>query len=289
MNSVDPEQIRHDRVNLVRLVKRLEDTVASKEWHEEVQKPTRATWIKTQGMLQKVKFARKLLKSVELHHALNNSSPSTSLYEYEDTIERLEVAVSGALKVLMPKPRRPPPILPTLPLPVISISTTTQNITPDVGMDIVAEDTMPAPETPLSSSKVSTIPPPTVRPAIDPTASLLPASTPTTSEKPTLPAGTPAFLQNSASLQEEMSEQLAQMAAQLKRNAMHFSSSLEKDKAVVEGAQEKMERNFDGMSKERVRLRDHRGKSWGTTWLVILSMVVAVVGFMLTFLVIRIT
>jgi hypothetical protein len=86
-----------------------------------------------------------------------------------------------------------------------------------------------------------------------------------------------------------MSEQLAQMAAQLKRNAVHFANALEKDKAVVEDAQGKMERNFDVLSKERVRLRDHRSKSWGTTWLVVLSMLVAAIGFVLTFFVIRIT
>ena len=79
------------------------------------------------------------------------------------------------------------------------------------------------------------------------------------------------------------------MATQLKRNAMHFADSLEKDKAVVEGAHQKLERNYDVMTKERVRLRDHRSKSWGTTWLVMLSMLVAVIGFVLTFFVIRLT
>jgi low affinity Fe/Cu permease len=86
-----------------------------------------------------------------------------------------------------------------------------------------------------------------------------------------------------------MSEQLANMAAQLKRNAMYFAGALEKDKAVVTGAQEKVERNFDMMTKERVRLRDHRSKSWGTTWLVVLTLAVALVGFIMTFFVIRIT
>ena len=79
------------------------------------------------------------------------------------------------------------------------------------------------------------------------------------------------------------------MATQLKHNALHFSSALEKDKAVLEGAQEKLERNHGVMTTERVRLRDHRSKSWGTTWLVVLSIVVAAVGFVLTFFVIRLT
>ena len=69
-----------------------------------------------------------------------------------------------------------------------------------------------------------------------------------------------------------MSEQLARMATQLKRNAMHFANSLENDKAVVQDAHEKMERNYAVMTKERVRLRDHRSKSWGTTWLVMLGL-----------------
>ena len=96
-------------------------------------------------------------------------------------------------------------------------------------------------------------------------------------------------MQNSAALQEELSAQLAQMATQLKRNAIHFAGALEKDKAVVLEAQEKLERNHDVMSKERVRLRDHHSKSWGTTWITILSLVVVLVGFIMTFLVIRIT
>ncbi|EKM54769.1 uncharacterized protein PHACADRAFT_258841 [Phanerochaete carnosa HHB-10118-sp] len=105
----------------------------------------------------------------------------------------------------------------------------------------------------------------------------------------TTSVGKPAFLQNSAALQEEMSEQLVNMAAQLKRNMIHFAGALEKDKAVVQEAQEKVGRNYDMMTKERVRLRDHTSKSWGTTWLVILSMVVVVIGFILSFFVIRLT
>lgn len=86
-----------------------------------------------------------------------------------------------------------------------------------------------------------------------------------------------------------MSNQLAAMATQLKRNALHLAEKLETDKGVVEGAKAKIEQNYDVMTKERVRLRDHRSKSWGTTWLVMLSMVVAVVGFLLAFCVIRLT
>ena len=103
------------------------------------------------------------------------------------------------------------------------------------------------------------------------------------------PASTGAILQNSRAIQEELSEQLAQMATQLKRNALHFATSLENDKGIVLEAQEKLERNYDVMTKERIRLRDHHSKSWGTTWITILSIMVAIIGFVLTLFVIRLT
>jgi hypothetical protein len=79
------------------------------------------------------------------------------------------------------------------------------------------------------------------------------------------------------------------MATQLKRNAMHFSDSLGKDEAVLSGAQEKLERNFDVMKAERTKLRDHRGKSRWTTCLVTTSVVVVLMTFVLMLFVIRLT
>ena len=77
------------------------------------------------------------------------------------------------------------------------------------------------------------------------------------------------------------------MAAQLKRNAIHFSASLAKDQAVVEDAQQKLESNYDVMTKERVRLRDHRGKSGSTTCMVLAIVVLVLVLFMLMVSIIR--
>lgn len=79
------------------------------------------------------------------------------------------------------------------------------------------------------------------------------------------------------------------MATQLRRNVTHFSDSLVKDKSVVEAMQEKLEGNFEFMKKERIRLRDFRGKSGGTTCLVITSILVVLIAFMLMVLVIRVT
>lgn len=79
------------------------------------------------------------------------------------------------------------------------------------------------------------------------------------------------------------------MATQLKRNALHFSESLAKDQAVVEDAQVKLEGNYDVMKKERLRVRDLRGKTGGTTCLVIMSVVAVLVAFLFMVLLIRAT
>ena len=96
-------------------------------------------------------------------------------------------------------------------------------------------------------------------------------------------------MQNSNALQQELSDQLAQMATQLKRNAIHFSDSLARDQAVVEDAQLKLEGNYDVMKKERLRARDLRGKSGSTTCLVVMSVVAVLVAFVMMVLVIRAT
>lgn len=188
------------------------------------------------------------------------------------------------MKRVAPEHKRPSPLLPSIPIPV--------NPTPEPASPANA----PQDGTPGASEAAALLPAEgTAGSLLDPDASLPPPTLPRafsssgSSGTAANQTRTPAFLQNSAALQEEMSAQLAQMATQLKRNALHFSNSLEKDKALVQETQEKLERNFDVMSKERVRLRDHRSKSWGTTWIVVLSMLVAVIGFVLTFFVIRFT
>ena len=94
---------------------------------------------------------------------------------------------------------------------------------------------------------------------------------------------------STAAVHEELSAQLAQMATQLKRNAIHFSDTLERDQAVVEETQLKMESNYGELRKEQVRLRDHAGKSRGTTWLTVFSIVVVFVSFFIMFFIIRVT
>jgi hypothetical protein len=143
-----------------------------------------------------------------------------------------------------------------------------QELNEKVEDSIPSEPTPPIPKEPLITDDLLTAP-----------SERLPAST---SNSRPVPLST-------AAVHEELSAQLAQMATQLKRNAIHFSDTLAKDQAVVEGTQLKMESNFDELQKERVRLRDHSGKSRGTTWLTLFSIIVVFASFFVMFFIIRFT
>jgi Membrane fusion protein Use1 len=119
----------------------------------------------------------------------------------------------------------------------------------------------------------------------------LPPGTPRAPLSSTTGDATPtqALLQHRTVLQEELSAQLAQMAGQLRRNAEHFSSALAADQAVLRNAEEKIGANFDVMKQERVRLRDHRSKSLGTTCLTITSVLVVLIAFVIVFFILRLT
>ena len=102
-------------------------------------------------------------------------------------------------------------------------------------------------------------------------------------------APTQTLLQHRTALQEELSSQLAQMAGQLRRNAEHFSTALAADQAVLSNAEEKIGANFDVMKQERVRLRDHRSRSLGTTCLTITSVLVVSIAFVIMLFIFRLT
>ncbi|KAH9895193.1 hypothetical protein C8Q73DRAFT_745513 [Cubamyces lactineus] len=284
------DQQLHDRVNLARLVRRLEKTIPNETWSDVAEVSSSIPpWITTRRTLQSVRHARKLLHSVESNEDAGDSVASQRYDEFRRTLDRLERIVAEADKRVAPTPKKPEPLLASLPPPSL-----VSEVSPPEAL-MATEDPsdtlLPAEPTPGSATHGLLLTPSDsavfTRAPINPSESLLPPSMPSMETSAT--QATPAFLQNSAALHEELSAQLAQMATQLKRNAAHFADALEKDKAVVLETQEKLELNHDVMSKERVRLRDHRSKSWGTTWITILSIVVVLIGFLLTFFVIRIT
>ncbi|EEB89518.1 hypothetical protein MPER_12374 [Moniliophthora perniciosa FA553] len=241
------EQARHDQINLSRLLRRLEKSVAEEPW-DTPSDSTQATWLKSEEDLQKVKFAKKLLRNVE---ASQGSSDKSS--EIRKSLNRMETFLKSVNERTKPPTQRPKPILPTLPVPVDP--SPPEPSSPD-------QDTRPPSESPetdnLLGSPSDPIPIAPGPSLVSPMPTLIPPSMPSAASKSTaIATGT---LQHSNALQEELSNQLAQMSAQLRRNAMHFSESLAKDAAVVEGAKEKLESNYDVMSTNKDRLKEHSSK-----------------------------
>lgn len=271
------DQILHDRVNLPRLVKRLEKSVSEDDWSDSSQ---RDTWIKAQGTLQRIRHARLLLKNVEVDDHGTSPASEHRYQRLRATLDQVEAFVTEVEQKAAPSLKRPTPILPSIRAPVTKAADLEP--IPVEATLIPTEDTtqsVPGANDLIPSSRTESLP----------SEPLVPPTLPTASSATSNITATPTILQNSRALQEELSEQLALMATQLRRNATHFSESLLKDKSVVETMQEKLEGNFDFMKKERIRLRDFRGKSGSTTCLVIMSILVVLVAFILMVLVIRVT
>ena len=86
--------------------------------------------------------------------------------------------------------------------------------------------------------------------------------------------------QTTNALHEELSSELERMAQQLKRNAMHFSTSLAKDKAVIEDTEQKIERNTEVLASQRVKMRSN-------TCLVVAIVLLVALVFVMIVIVIR--
>lgn len=125
-------------------------------------------------------------------------------------------------------------------------------------------------------------------------------------ESPTIPVGSmpssqgPAALLPSSSTQgsllssslkahDDLSDELARMATQLRRNAEHFSAILEKDKGLVVSAEDALSKNAESMTRERDRLKKHSSKSFGTTWFTIGAILVVCLAFVWMVIIMRMT
>lgn len=275
------EQIVHDRINLYRLVRRLEKSVAEEGWNnpgdlKDSEPFPHAIWIRTQGTLGKIRHAKSLLKNVELETQIQEWD-----FDHDDVRNRLSVlesVVSEVNKKCTPTPRRPPPMLPLMPQPVDE----PEKVKPD--SPPLYQERLDLTE--KFAGSTSSEPSPLTPNELPITDDLLISP----SEKLPTPTSTSRHVPlSTAAMHEELSAQLAQMATQLKHNAIHFSDTLARDQAVVEETKLKLESTFDEVQKERVRLRDHSGKSRGTTWLTIFSIVVVIVSFFIMFFIIRLT
>ncbi|KJA13587.1 hypothetical protein HYPSUDRAFT_49770 [Hypholoma sublateritium FD-334 SS-4] len=289
--------IQHDEINLVRLVRRIEKSAAKEDdWKPRAAEPKEQICLRAQKSLQNVKYARRLLKNIEADEFEAPSTRITYLNGIKIKLDRAEAFLKEVELSSKPESRRPSPILPTLPIPEPPrLPSSTLEVSPQASHEhsigtLASSEPIEKSLSPRISTQGLFISPPDLE-EFSPTliTSTLPSLLPSNPAETATASGfarnfgavPTARGQTSTAIQEELTSQLELMAKQLKRNAMHFSNSLEKDKAVVEDAQGKLEVNHDVMQKERLRLRDHSGKSRGTTCMVLGIILLVLVVFML--------
>jgi len=114
------DQILHDRINLPRVVKRLEHIVQDTNWIVEgADEPGRRdSWIKARGTLQQIYYARVLLKNVELDDPHTTPSSEKQRQHIRTTVTRLEKYMRNIEEQLTPPFQRPSLILPSIPPPI---------------------------------------------------------------------------------------------------------------------------------------------------------------------------
>ncbi|XP_006463842.1 hypothetical protein AGABI2DRAFT_187306 [Agaricus bisporus var. bisporus H97] len=292
------EAATHDQVNLLRLVRRLEKSISTEsDWDDVAANQRERVWLQASGALQKVKYGRKLLRTIEQYDPDPTLTKQRQRQDSRTKLDRVELFMTEVQKRTEPQQLRPEPVLPTIPVPIAPLlpsQTGKSLLAVNEGVEPPSEQPTSSTSAPMSRNDISDLSSPRSAPSPSdlslPVSSLLPVNpTPPPSFAP--PSTSTAIsthdssnaltprkhLQTSNALQEELTAQLAQMATQLKRNATHFSDSLAKDQAVVEETHEKLESNFGVMLKERVRLRDFRGKSGSTTCMVV-GIVIAVLA-----------
>lgn len=83
--------------------------------------------------------------------------------------------------------------------------------------------------------------------------------------------------------------ELVRMATVLKGNSIALGQALERDRHLVENAEDKLSTNLDFMTRTRGRLGKYTHIARSSTWLTIYSVVTVVASWILIFVVIRIT
>lgn len=99
-------------------------------------------------------------------------------------------------------------------------------------------------------------------------------------------ASTSDLLSHHHDMQNSLMSSLTSLSSQLKQSSLAFGENLEKDKAVMENAQGKLETNYDGMKKTSGKLGTVKKKTRGTTcWTLGVVAVVGVAWVMMFFLI----
>ncbi|KAH7108348.1 hypothetical protein BKA62DRAFT_681899, partial [Auriculariales sp. MPI-PUGE-AT-0066] len=213
----------HDRINLTRLVVRLQREVdpASDEWRVDPETLKR-THLHATAVARKIIFARELLARVE-QEELDEPQSSSRQHANAAIAQTLDLAedavhdVQRRIAVLRQSEPKKPSLLASLPMPTEPAPAPTPSIIPSDPHSPAHEHDhlLPTPtphDEPLALFPSTPNPP---QPKLD---------------RNLLPAEPPAFLSTSLQTQDHLSAQLAEMATLLKRGAEQFGSALEKDK-----------------------------------------------------------
>ncbi|KAJ2728355.1 hypothetical protein H4S00_001018 [Coemansia sp. D1744] len=95
-------------------------------------------------------------------------------------------------------------------------------------------------------------------------------------------AGVERLLKSQQETHDDLTAELSQMAQVLKENSLAFGKLVEDDKGLVEETTELLDRSVTGVSSQGARVTKFRKRSWGTTGMTWLAMLVVVsVFFML--------
>jgi len=248
----------------------------------------RALSVKVASTQTTVKYAQELLEKIE------EPTPSGSYDDIKRVLDRMQGIIQEARKNLDVASPRPRSLLSSMKIPKQSpppIQTEMPPTIPEAELLPGEDQTLLSPTIRSPSQALDDLPGSSAAPLhFFPLGSFSKESNDplSSSTKSALPSR-PAFLTTSLETQEELSAQLAQMGHQLKLNAIHLSNSLAKEKGTIEDATEKLDHNLGTMTKERVRLRDHSGKSGSTTWLVLGAILCVIIAWIVMFFIIRLT
>lgn len=98
-----------------------------------------------------------------------------------------------------------------------------------------------------------------------------------------------SLLSSDRNTQEALSTELLRMAGVLKNQSVSFSSALERDRKLLESADEKLLQNLDIMTKTRGRLGEYAHKARGMGWFTLGTVIMVVISWVVMFVVIRLT
>lgn len=116
-----------------------------------------------------------------------------------------------------------------------------------------------------------------------------PKDTEKSSKGPSSSAPDGSLLTSDRNTQEALSTELLRMAGVLKNQSVSFSSALERDRKLLESADEKLLQNLDIMTKTRGRLGEYAHKARGMGWFTLGTVIMVVVSWVVMFVVIRLT